>query len=197
MWRLARARQPRRPGARAPRSAALLSVTSRGCAVRGEVSVTESKQLDHVTLKLEKLIRFSRRMLGASSFYLLTFGSRALNGPWRHGPRRRLGFRSLMRSLPPTRARGQRGAFGRAFKRGERVRGVGALLWKLEGIWRFSRRAPSQSKCRYFRNLLERGGSIQKSRPRRLSTRKSQRYRTRPRPWVQDLCAASTLKPQP
>lgn len=45
--RLARTRQPRRPGARAPGRAAPLSQSPpRGCAVRGEVSVSESKKLD-------------------------------------------------------------------------------------------------------------------------------------------------------
>lgn len=40
------------------------------------------------------LIRLSRRTLGASPFYSLTVGSRALNGHWCLGARRRLGFRS-------------------------------------------------------------------------------------------------------
>lgn len=134
-----------------------------------------------MTLKLEKLIRFSRRMLGASSFYLLTFGSRALNGPWRHGPRRRLGFRSLAGSLPTREPEDSEGHSGHL--KGRRVRGVqercSAEFRKESGGFRGAH--TSQSKCRYFRNLLERGGSIQKSRPRRLSAKKVPEVpRTRP-----------------
>lgn len=87
-----------------------------------------------MTLKLEKLIRFSRRMLGASSFYLLTVGNRALNGPWRHGTRRRLGFRSLAGSLPnraplPTREPADSEDHSGAFKGEKSARCAGPLLY--------------------------------------------------------------------
>ena len=111
-------------------------------------------------------------MLGASSFYLLT---RALNGPWRHGPRRRLGFRSLAGSLP-TRAP----ADSEGHLKGRRVRDVQTTAMRSLGrnLEAFEARTLLRvnadtlgSRRLRVSNLLERGGSTQKSRPRRLSTK--------------------------
>ena len=89
-------------------------------------------------------------MLGASLFYLLTVGNRALNGPWRHGTRRRLGFRSLAGPLP-TRAPADSDGHSEHLK-GRRVRGVqdqcSTEFRKESGGFRGAH--TSQSKFRYF-----------------------------------------------